>query len=69
MTKKNNIGIVVAHPVPVLVQYVNAFTLGARSVNPKVKVHVVWTNSWSDPVTVNLKVPGYSPFEPRNFAG
>jgi hypothetical protein len=20
-------------------------------------------------VTVNLKVPGYSPFEPRNFAG
>lgn len=51
MTRKNNIGIVVAHPVPVLVQYVNAFTLGARSVNPKVKVHVVWTNSWSDPPT------------------
>lgn len=49
MTKKNSIGIVVAHPVPVLLQYVNAFTLGARSVNPKVKVHVVWTNSWSDP--------------------
>ena len=51
MTKKNSIGFVCAHPVPVLLQNINAFTLGARSVNPKVKVHVVWTNSWSDPPT------------------
>lgn len=49
MTRKNNIGFVCAHPVPVLVQNINSFTLGARSVNPKVKVRVVWTNSWSDP--------------------
>ena len=51
MTKKNQIGLVCAHPVPTLLQDINAFTLGARSVNPKVKVHVVWTNSWSDPPT------------------
>ncbi len=51
MTKKNSIGIVCAHPIPVLLQNINSFTLGARSVNPKVKVHVVWTNSWSDPPT------------------
>lgn len=51
MTRKNNIGFVCAHPVPILLQNINAFTLGARSVNPKVKVHVVWTNSWSDPPT------------------
>ena len=51
MTKKNSIGFVCAHPVPILLQNVNSFTLGARSVNPKVKVHVVWTNSWSDPAT------------------
>jgi basic membrane protein A and related proteins len=49
MTKKNSIGFVCAHPVPLLLQNINAFTLGARSVNPKAKVHVVWTNSWSDP--------------------
>jgi len=51
MTRKNSIGFVCAHPVAVLLQDINAFTLGARSVNPKVKVHVVWTNSWSDPPT------------------
>lgn len=49
MTKKNNIGFIAAHPVPQVLQNVNAFTLGAHSVNPKVKVHIVWTNSWSDP--------------------
>lgn len=49
MTKKNNIGFVAAHPVPVILQDINAFTLGARSVNSKVKVRVTWTNSWSDP--------------------
>jgi basic membrane protein A len=25
--------------------------LGARAVNPQVKVHVVWTNAWYDPAT------------------
>lgn len=49
MTKKNEIGYVAAHPVPPLLQGLNSFTLGAHSVNPKVRVHVVWTNSWSDP--------------------
>jgi len=51
LTKKNNIGIVCAHPIPVTIQNVNAIALGARLVNPKVKVHVVWTSSWSDPPT------------------
>lgn len=51
MTKTNKIGFVCAHPVPVLLQNINAFTLGARSVNPKATVKVVWTNSWSDPAT------------------
>lgn len=51
MTKKNSIGLVCAHPIPVVLQDINAFALGARSVNPQVKIHVVWTNSWSDPLT------------------
>lgn len=48
MTKVNKIGFVAAHPVPPLLQSINAFTLGVRSVNPKAKVHVVWTNQWVD---------------------
>ena len=47
MIKKNEIGFVCAHPIPTILASINAFTLAARSVNPKVKVHVVWTNSWS----------------------
>jgi basic membrane protein A and related proteins len=49
VTKTNNMGFIGAHPMPVILQEINAFTLGARSVNPKVKVRVVWTNSWCDP--------------------
>lgn len=51
LTKKNDVGYVAAHPVPALLLGLNAFTLGAHSVNPKVKVRVVWTNSWSDAPT------------------
>lgn len=51
MTKKNEMGFIAAHPVPQVLQNVNAFTLGVRSVNPKAKVHVIWTNNWSDPAT------------------
>lgn len=45
----NIIGFVGAHPVPDVMWYLNAFALGAQSVNPKVKVHTVFTNSWFDP--------------------
>lgn len=49
MTKSNHLGCVAGFPVANVIQAVNAFALGARSVNPKAVVHVVWTNSWSDP--------------------
>ena len=49
MTKTNKLGFIAAHPIPQTLQNINAFTLGARSVNPKVSTRVVWTNSWSDP--------------------
>lgn len=51
MTRSNKIGYVAAHPVPPLLLALNAFAMGARSVNPKATVYVVWTNNWSDPVT------------------
>lgn len=49
LTKNNRLGVVSAHPIPNIIRETNAFTLGAQSVNPGVKVHVVWTNSWYDP--------------------
>lgn len=49
MTKKNVIGYVAAFPIPEVIQGINAFTQGVRSVNPKAEVRVVWVNSWYDP--------------------
>jgi len=51
VTKKNLLGYVGAFPIPEVIYNINAFTLGAQSVNPKVKVSVVWTNTWFDPAT------------------
>ncbi|ASA19691.1 BMP family ABC transporter substrate-binding protein [Paenibacillus donghaensis] len=51
MTKKNHLGYVGAFPISEVIYNLNAFTLGAQSVNPDVKVDVVWTNTWYDPTT------------------
>jgi basic membrane protein A len=32
-----------------VLQGINAFTLGMRSVDPKAQVKVVWLNAWFDP--------------------
>ncbi|MDF2613435.1 MAG: Purine-binding protein [Clostridia bacterium] len=48
-TETNQIGYVAAMPIPEVIRGINAFTLGAQSVNPDVKVKVVWTNTWYDP--------------------
>jgi basic membrane protein A len=42
---------VAAYPLPELIRGINAFTLGAREVNPDAQVRVVWTKSWYDPAT------------------
>lgn len=49
MSKTGVIGYVAAFPIPEVVQGINATLLGARSVNPKAEVKVVWTSSWFDP--------------------
>jgi len=49
MTKTNTIGFVASFPIPEVLRNINAFTLGARSVNPKVTTKVVWVNTWFDP--------------------
>lgn len=45
MTKHNLIGYVAAFPSNEAIRDVNAFTLGARQMNPKARVKVVWTRS------------------------
>ena len=49
MTKTNTLGFVGSFPIPEVLRNINAFTLGALSVNPKVKTKVVWVNTWFDP--------------------
>lgn len=36
-------------PVPEVLQGINAYALGARAINPKAVVRVIWTNNWRDP--------------------
>lgn len=42
-------GYVAGFPMPEVVQGVNAFALGMRSVNPKAQVRLIWLNAWYDP--------------------
>lgn len=48
-TKSNVLGFVASIPIPEVVRNINAYTLGARSVNPQVQTKVIWINSWYDP--------------------
>ena len=49
MTKTNTLGVVGSIPIPEVIRNINSFTLGAQSVNPKVKTKVVWINEWFNP--------------------
>jgi len=49
MSKTGTIGFVGSFAVPEVLRNINAYTLGAQSVNPKIKTRVVWINSWYDP--------------------
>ena len=48
MTKSNTLGFVASVKIPEVIRNINAYTLGARSVNPAVKTKVVFTGSWFD---------------------
>ena len=49
MTKTHVAGYVAGFPIPEVLQGINAFTLGMRSVDPAAKVKVVWLDAWFDP--------------------
>ncbi|MEA3459576.1 MAG: BMP family ABC transporter substrate-binding protein, partial [Chloroflexota bacterium] len=49
MTQNDLLGYVAPYPIPEVVRNMNAFTLGARSVNPDVEMHPIWIFTWVDP--------------------
>jgi simple sugar transport system substrate-binding protein len=49
MTKSNIIGYVASFPIPEVIRGINATFLAARSVNPKVKIKIIWVSTWFDP--------------------
>lgn len=49
VTKSNKLGFITAFPIPNVLASVNAFHLGAQSVNPDVQTTLVINGSWVDP--------------------
>ncbi|MBV7329777.1 BMP family ABC transporter substrate-binding protein [Chloroflexi bacterium TSY] len=49
MSKTGKLGYVASFPIPPVLLNINAFTLGAQSVNPDITTTVVFTESWCSP--------------------
>jgi simple sugar transport system substrate-binding protein len=49
MSKAGVIGYIVSFPIPEVVSGINATMLGAQTVNPNIKVKIIWVNTWFDP--------------------
>ena len=50
MSKSNKLGYIAAIPIPQVLRNINSFTMGARSVNPKITTTAVFTGGWANPV-------------------
>ena len=48
-SESGQLGYVAPFAIPLIIKHINAWTLGAQSVNPDATVQVVWLNSWFDP--------------------
>ncbi len=48
ISEKGEAGYIASFPIPEVVMGINAFMLGAQSVNPDFKVKIVWANTWFD---------------------
>ena len=49
MSKTNTVGYIASFPIPEVIMGINAFLLGAHSVNPDIKLKIVWAYTWFDP--------------------
>jgi basic membrane protein A and related proteins len=50
VSKSGKLGFVAAKPIPQVLRNINAFTLGARTVNPQITTQVIFTGDWALPV-------------------
>jgi basic membrane protein A and related proteins len=49
MSKSSVLGYIGSFPIPEVVSGINATMLGAQSINPNIKVKIIWVNTWFDP--------------------
>ena len=49
MSKAGKAGYIASFPIPEVIRGINAFYLGAKSINPNFDVDIVWVNTWYDP--------------------
>src|SRR6516165_6747595 len=49
MSKTGVLGYIVSFPIPEVIMGINATMIGAQSVNPNIKVKIIWVNTWFDP--------------------
>jgi basic membrane protein A len=49
MSKSGVLGYIGSFPIPEVVSGINSTMLGAQSINPNIKVKVIWVNTWFDP--------------------
>ena len=49
-SKTKKLGFIAAKPIPQVLRNINAFTMGARSVDPSITTRVIFTGEWSMPV-------------------
>jgi basic membrane protein A and related proteins len=49
MSKSGVLGYIGSFPIPEVISGINATMLGAQTVNPNIKVKIIWANSWFDP--------------------
>jgi basic membrane protein A len=49
MSKTGVIGYIGSFPIPEVISGINATMIGAQSVNPNIKIKIIWVNTWFDP--------------------
>jgi len=49
VSKTHSAAYIASFPIPEVVQGIDAFEIGARSIDPAFKLKVIWVNTWFDP--------------------
>jgi simple sugar transport system substrate-binding protein len=49
MSKSGVLGYIGSFPIPEVISGINATMIGAQTVNPNIKVKIIWVNTWFDP--------------------